>query len=52
MGPLLFHVTTITGRRMPRGCAISVHSLAVGWAKVKKNDKIRHNNIMTQIATL
>ena len=35
---------------MPRGRAISVLSLAVGWAKLKKNDKVRHN--MTQIASL
>ena len=47
---LHFHVTTITNRRMPRGCAISVFFLAVWWAKLKKNDKIRHN--MTQIASL
>ena len=42
-------MTTITGRRMPRGRAISVLSLAVWWAKLEKNDKVRH---MTQIASL
>ena len=35
---------------MPRGRGISVPSLAVWWAKLKKNDKVRHN--MTQIASL
>ena len=35
---------------MPRGRAISVLSLAVWWAKLEKNDKVRHN--MTQIASL
>ena len=47
-----FRVTTITDRRMPRGRAISVLSisLAVWWAKLEKNDKVRHN--MTQIASL
>ena len=48
-GSLHFHVTTITDRRMPRGRAISVLSLAVWLAKLKKNDKVRHN--MTQIAS-
>ena len=43
-------MTTITDRRMPRGCAISVLSLAVWWAKLEKNDKVRH--IVTQIASL
>ena len=43
-------MTTITDRRMPRGRAISVLSLAVWWAKLEKNDKVRHN--MTQIASL
>ena len=49
-GSLHFCVTTITDRRMPRGRAISVLSLAVWWAKLEKNDKVRHN--MTQIASL
>ena len=40
-------MTTITDRRMPRGRAIS---LTVRWAKLEKNDKVRHN--MTQIASL
>ena len=35
---------------MPRGCTISVLSLAVWWAKLEKNDKVRH--IVTQIASL
>ena len=43
-------MTTITDRRMPRGRAISVLSHAVWWAKLEKNDKVRHN--MTQIASL
>ena len=43
-------MTTITDRRMPRGRAISVLSLAVWWAKLEKNDKVRH--IVTQIASL
>ena len=49
-GSLHFRVTTITDRRMPRGRAISVLSLAVWWAKLEKNDKVRHD--MTQIASL
>ena len=49
-GILHFRVTTITDRRMPRGRAISVLSLAVWWAKLEKNDKVRQN--MTQIASL
>ena len=49
-GFLHFHVITITDRRMPRGRAISVFSLAVWWTKLEKNDKIRHN--MTQIGSL
>ena len=49
-GSLHFRVTTITDRRMPRGRAISALSLAVWWAKLEKNDKVRHN--MTQIASL
>ena len=49
-GSLHFRVTTITDRRMPRGRAISVLSLAVWWAKLEKNDKVRH--IMTQIVSL
>ena len=49
-GSLHFRVTTITDRRMPRGRAIFVLSLAVWWAKLEKNDKVRHN--MTQIASL
>ena len=49
-GSLHFRVTTITDHRMPRGRAISVLSLAVWWAKLEKNDKVRHN--MTQIASL
>ena len=43
-------MTTITDRRMPRGRAISALSLAVWWAKLENNDKVRH--IMTQIASL
>ena len=43
-------MTTITDRRMPRGRTISVLSLAVWWAKLEKNDKVRHN--VTQIARL
>ena len=43
-------MTTITNRRMPRGRAISVLSLAVWRAKLEKNDKVRHN--ITQIASL
>ena len=43
-------MTTITDRRMPRGRAISVLSLAVWWAKLEKNDKVRH--IVTQILSL
>ena len=49
-GSLHFRVTTITDRRMPCGRVISVLSLAVWWAKLEKNDKVRHN--MTQIASL
>ena len=49
-GSLHLRVTTITDRRMPRGRAISLLSLAVWWAKLEKNDKVRHN--MTQIASL
>ena len=49
-GSLHCRVTTITDRRMPRGRAFSVLSLAVWWAKLEKNDKVRHN--MTQIASL
>ena len=37
-GSLHFHVTT-----MPRARAISVLSLAVWWAKLGKNNKVRHN---------
>ena len=43
-------MTTITDRRISRGRAISVLSLAVWWAKLEKNDKVRH--IVTQIASL
>ena len=43
-------MTTITDRRKPRGHAISALSLAVWWAKLEKNDKVRH--IMTLIASL
>ena len=50
MGSLHFCVTTITDCRIPRGCAISILSLAVWWAKLEKNNKVRHN--MTQIASL
>ena len=50
MGSQHFHVTTITDRRMSRGHAISVLSLAVWWAKLEKNDKVRH--IVTQTARL
>ena len=49
-GSLHFRVTTITDRRMPRGHAISVLSLAVWWVKLEKNDKVRHS--MTQIGGL
>ena len=35
---------------MPRGRAISVLSLGVWWAKLEKNDKVRH--IVIQIASL
>ena len=42
-GSLHFRVTTITDHRMPRGHMISVLSLAVWWAKLDKNDKVRHN---------
>ena len=49
-GSLQFRVTTITNRRMLRGRAIFALSLAVGWAKLEKNDKVRHS--MTQIASL
>ena len=41
---------TITDRRMPRGSAISALSLAVWWAKLENDDKVRH--IVTQIASL
>ena len=53
-GILTFPLTTITDRRMSRGSAISVLSLAVWWVKLKKNDKVRHIIIiiMTQIARL
>ena len=50
MGLLHFRVTTITNHRMPRGRVIPVLSLAVWWAKLQKNDIVRHN--MTQIASL
>ena len=43
-------MTTITDRRMPRGRAISALSLGVWWAKLEKNDKVRH--IVIQIASL
>ena len=43
-------MTTITDRRISRGRAISVLSLAVWWAKLEKNDKVRHT--VTQIASL
>ena len=44
-------MTTITDRRMQRGRAIcSLSGLAVWWAKLEKNHKVRHN--MTQIASL
>ena len=43
-------MTTVTDRRMPRGHAISVIFLAVWWAKLEKNNKVRHN--VTQIASL
>ena len=36
-------MTTITDRRMPRGRAISVFSLAVWWAKLEKNDEVTYN---------
>ena len=36
--------------QLPRGHVISVLSLAVWWAKLEKNDKVRR--IMTQIASL
>ena len=45
-------MATITDHQMPRGHTIFVLSLAVWWAKLEKNDKIRHNNTcMIQIAT-
>ena len=47
---LHFRVTTVTDVGMPRGRAISVLSLIVWWAKLKKNNKVRHS--MTQIASL
>ena len=43
-------MTTITDRRISRGRTISVLSLVVWWAKLEKNDKVRH--IVTQIASL
>ena len=46
-GSLLFRVTTVK-------CRVGAQSalfLAVWWAKFEKNDKVRHNNIMTQIAS-
>ena len=43
-------MTTITDRRISRGRAISVLSLVVWWAKLEKNDNVRH--IVTQIASL
>ena len=49
-GSLHFRVTTITDRQISSGRAISVFSLAVWWAKLEKNDKVRHS--MTQIASL
>ena len=49
-GSLHFRVTTITDRRMPCGRAISVLSLTVWWAKLEKNDQVRHS--MIQIASL
>ena len=52
MGSLHFSVTTITGHRIPRGRAISALSLAVWSAKLEKNDKVRHYNIMIQITSL
>ena len=50
MGSLHFRVTTITDRQMPCGRVISVLSLAVWWAKLEKNNQVRHN--VTQIASL
>ena len=41
-------MTTITDRE----CHVGVRSRAVWWAKHEKNNKVRHNNIMTQIASL
>ena len=41
---------TITDCRMPCGRSISVLSLAVWWAKLEKNDEVKHN--MTQVASL
>ena len=49
-GSLHFCVTTITDHRMQRGRTISVLSLAVWWAILEKNDKVKHD--MTQIASL
>ena len=43
-------MTTIVDRRMPLGRAMSLLSLAVWWAKLEKNNKIRYN--VTQIASL
>ena len=45
-----FCMTTITGRRMPRGRAISAFSLAVWWLKLEKNHKVR--KAITQIASV
>ena len=36
----------------PSNTTCSVISLVVWWAKLEKNDKVRHNNIMTQMANL
>ena len=45
-------MTTITVHQMPHGRMISSLSLAVWWTKLKKNNKVRHNIIMTQKASL
>ena len=49
-GILTFRVTTITDHQTPCGHAISVLSLAVWWAKLEKNNQVRHN--VTQITSL
>ena len=43
-------VMTITDHRMPCRCSVSALFLAVWWAKLDINEKIRHD--MTQMASL